>query len=65
MIWFLESHSFLVAVSASFLFGILLDMLLKKLTGSEKSDMWRLQLRLLPPYLLERMERLYMHLPVF
>ena len=36
MIWFLESHSFLVAVSASFLFGILLDMLLKKLTGSEK-----------------------------
>ena len=30
MIWFLESHSFLVAVSASFLFGILLDMLLKK-----------------------------------
>ena len=36
MIWFLESHSFLVAVSASFLLGILLDMLLKKLTGSEK-----------------------------
>jgi leader peptidase (prepilin peptidase)/N-methyltransferase len=36
LIWFLESHSFLVAVSASFLFGILLDMLLKKLTGSEK-----------------------------
>lgn len=36
MIWFLESHSFLVAVSTSFLFGILLDMLLKKLTGSEK-----------------------------
>ena len=36
MIWFLESHNFLVAVSASFLLGILLDMLLKKLTGSEK-----------------------------
>lgn len=65
MIWFLESHSFLVAVSASFLLGILLDMLLKKLTGSEKSDMWRLQLRLSPPYLSELMERLYTHLPVF
>ena len=68
MIWFLESHSFLVAVSASFLFGILLDMLLKKLTGSEKigyvagGDARR---RHPPPYLLERMERLYMHLPVF
>ena len=59
MIWFLESHSFLVAVSASFLLGILLDMLLKK------SDMWRLQLRLSPPYLSELMERLYTHLPVF
>lgn len=36
MIWFLESHSSFVAVSASLLLGILMDMLLKKLTGSEK-----------------------------
>lgn len=36
MIWFLESHSFFVAVSASFLLGILMHMLLKKLTCSEK-----------------------------
>ena len=64
MIWFLESHSFLVAVSASFLFGILLDMLLKKLTGSEKIGYVAVTAAL-PPYLLERMERLYMHLPVF
>ncbi len=37
MIWFVEPHSFLTAVSVSFLFGILMDMLLKKLTGSEKT----------------------------
>lgn len=36
MIWLLELHSFWVAVSASFLLGMLLDMLLKKLTGSDK-----------------------------
>lgn len=36
MIWLLEPHSFWVAVSASFLSGMLLDMLLKKLTGSDK-----------------------------
>lgn len=36
MIWFLETHGFGVAVSASFLFGILMNMLLKKLTGSDK-----------------------------
>ena len=36
MIWSLEPHSFWVAVSASFLSGMLMDMLLKKLTGSDK-----------------------------
>lgn len=36
MIWSLEPHSFWVAVLASFLSGMLMDMLLKKLTGSEK-----------------------------
>lgn len=36
MIWLLESHSFLVVVSISFLSGVLMDMLLKKLTGSDK-----------------------------
>lgn len=37
MTWVLESHSFLAATSASFLLGILMDMLLKKSTGSEKA----------------------------
>lgn len=36
LIWLLESHSFLMAVSISFLSGVLMDMLLKKLTGSDK-----------------------------
>ena len=36
MIWSLELHGFMAAVSVSFLSGMLMDMLLKKLTGSEK-----------------------------
>ena len=36
MIWLLELHGFMAAVSVSFLSGMLMDMLLKKLTGSEK-----------------------------
>ncbi len=36
LIWLLEPHIFLVAVFASFLSGILMDMLLRKLTGSDK-----------------------------
>lgn len=36
MIWSLEPRSFWVAVSASFLSGMLMDMLLRKLTGSDK-----------------------------
>ena len=36
MIWPMELHSFCIGVSASFLCGMLMDMLLKKLTGSDK-----------------------------
>lgn len=36
MIWLVELHSFCAAVSASFLWGMLMDMLLKRLTGSDK-----------------------------
>lgn len=36
MIWTMELHSFCAAVSASFLWGMLMDMLLKRLTGSDK-----------------------------
>lgn len=36
LIWLLESHSFGVAVSIGLLSGTLMDMLLKKLTGSDK-----------------------------
>lgn len=36
MIWSLEPHTFWVAVSASFLSGMLMNMLLRRLTGSER-----------------------------